>query len=157
VVVADTLGFLVGSWVVTRSIQDYRSGLSGSFTGEATLAWVPGERRPDAGTRASYREVGELRYGSYTGAASRSLEYARLGDAAAMLYFPDGRPFTDLDLRSGSWRGSHLCGADRYEILTVALSDHVVQERWCVRGPTKDYDVATTLRRRSGGEFGQAR
>ncbi len=146
-VIGDTLSFLIGTWTVTRSIQHRRSGLSGSFTGTATLAWVAGEGMPDALARARYREDGELRYGSYAGPASRGLEYARLGDAAVMLYFPDGRPFTDLDLRSGSWRGSHLCGADRYEICTVARSRDVVQERWRVRGPTKDYDAVTTLQR----------
>jgi hypothetical protein len=157
VVIGDTLGFLVGAWTVTRLIEDRRSGLSGSFAGRATLVWAGGEPGPlvwaggepgpDATARASYREAGELRYGSYTGPAGRSLEYARLGEAAVMLYFPDGRPFTDLDLRRGRWRGSHLCGADRYDILTVALSRDLVQERWRVRGPAKDYDAVTTLRR----------
>lgn len=146
-VIADTFGFLSGTWTLTRSIDDRRAGIRGSFRGEATLAGVPGESTAGCGARAAYREDGELQFGAYRGRAGRSLGYERLDEAAVMLYFADGRPFTDLDLRSGAWRGSHLCGADHYEIITVVGSWDEVREHWRVRGPAKDYDASTTLRR----------
>jgi hypothetical protein len=64
-----------------------------------------------------------------------------------MVYFTDGRPFVDLDLRTGAWQSNHLCGDDRYEIATFVRSRNIVQERWGVQGPTTDYDAVTTLLR----------
>ena len=149
--VADTLGFLVGRWRVERLIDDHRQGVEGSLKGKATLVELPSEppseRGPGPRIRARYDEDGDLRFGSHVNHAQRSLEYHRLDDAAAVLHFPNGRPFVDLDLRTGAWRSVHLCGEDRYQIATLVMSPDVVQERWWVRGPTKDYDAVTTLTR----------
>lgn len=95
--------------------------------------------------RARYDEEGELRFGAHVGPATRRLGFTRVGDGAVTLHFADGRPFVDLDLRSGAWSGVHSCGDDRYEITTVVRSHAVVQEHWRVRGPVKAYDAATTL------------
>jgi hypothetical protein len=147
-VVTDTLGFLVGTWTVDRSVEDHRSGISGCFQGTAVLAGIPAEDGAEGVARASYHESGELRFGAHTGPASRRLEYVRLG-GAVMLYFADGRPYTDLDLRPGAWRGEHQCVADHYDVRTVVRSQDELHEVWRVRGPDKDYDAATTLRRLS--------
>ncbi len=137
--IADTLSFLLGQWDLSRSIQDHRSGTHGLFSGRAVLTATAG--------RARYDEEGELSYGAHHGPASRHLEYARLDDASVFLYFSNGRPFVDLDLRTGAWRSTHDCGADRYEIETVVRSDRVVHEYWRVRGPDTSYDAVTTLLR----------
>lgn len=143
--IVDTLGFLVGTWQVRRSIEDHQSGIRGSFEGKATLTQPPFTCDLALGKRAHYDETGELHFGSHVGQARRSLEYLRLDDATAMLYFTNGRPFIDLDLSGGTWQSIHLCGDDRYEIAICARSSDVVEERWRVQGPTKDYDAVTTL------------
>src|SRR5580700_8419437 len=109
----DTLGFLLGTWVLERSIDDHWTGIRGVFEGSATFVEVADGRSSNLSGGARYAETGELRFGAHTGLASRSLEYARLKGATVQLYFTDGRPFTDLDLGSGAWRSTHQCGQDR--------------------------------------------
>jgi hypothetical protein len=88
-----------------------------------------------------------MRWGEYSGPAMRRLEFERFPDGSALLRFSDGRPYVELDLRAGIWSAVHECGADRYEIETVARAAGVVVERWRVRGPAKDYSAVTTLTR----------
>jgi hypothetical protein len=145
--IADTLGFLLGSWDVSRSFTDHRCGTRGSFEGQAVLAMTrPGDAAAGL-ARARYDETGQLRLGSHLGPASRGLEYARRADGTLMLYRPGGQPFVELDLTSGTCHASHQCGDDRYEISTIVESPDIVQEYWRVRGPAKDYSAVTTLRR----------
>ena len=143
----DTFAFLLGTWSVRRSIDDHRSGICGSFAGTAALVEAQPGHSSVGPEGAHYREVGELHFGTHRGSASRTLEFARLPDASVMMYFSDGPPFVDLDLRTGAWRSIHRCGDDRYEISTTVRSYNVVQEYWRVRGPGKDYDAVTTLTR----------
>jgi hypothetical protein len=147
--VVDTFSFLLGKWTLERFLRDHRSGNDGRFEGSATAAIVqaPAGVSAAAGARARYDETGTLRFGRHVGPASRSLELVRLEGAVVMLYFTDGKPFVDLDLRNGTWRSSHPCGEDHYEIVTVVRSQDELEEHWRVRGPTEDYDAVATLRR----------
>jgi hypothetical protein len=145
--IVDTLSFLLGQWRLERAFTDQRSRTEGRFEGSVTIAGTPSGRGAEFGPRAHYEEVGTIRFGSYEGAASRSLELVRLESAVVMLYFTDGKPFVDLDLRSGTWRSTHPCGEDDYEILTDVRSTDELEERWRVRGPTEDYDAVAILRR----------
>jgi hypothetical protein len=147
---ADTLEFLLGSWDLTREIEDRRARTSGLFEGTATLlldasAW---SSRPSS-QLARYEESGELRFGARTTRASRSLMYERLADASVMMHFADGRPFVDLNLHSGEWHSVHPCGDDLYEMVTTVCSERVIHERWRVTGPSKDYAALTKLTRSS--------
>jgi hypothetical protein len=145
--VVDTLSFLVGRWTLERSFTDHRSGTQGRFEGNATITPSSSGLGAGLGPRAHYDETGTIRFGSYEGPASRSLELVRLESAVVMLYFTDGKPFVDLDLRSGRWRCTHPCGEDSYEILTIVRSPSELEEQWRVRGPTEDYVAVATLRR----------
>lgn len=140
--IADTLGFLLGTWDLSRSYTDHRSGTTTAFQGQAVLA--ADAAQPE---RAQYEETGRLCLGVHQGTARRSLEYVRRPGGAVMLYRPGRQPYVDLDLTSGAWDAVHPCGADRYEVSTVVRSHDVVQEYWRVRGPDKDYTAVTTLRR----------
>ncbi|MHB1819713.1 MAG: DUF6314 family protein [Streptosporangiaceae bacterium] len=149
--IADTLAFLLGTWRLERSIGDRLTGTRLSFSGLASLTpagpdeETEGEITP---ARARYEESGELVIGAdYRGPATRTLDYARLGESGVMLYFATGLPFVDLDLRAGNWLGIHDCGADRYEIRTEVVTYDAIRERWRVRGPHKDYDAITSLTR----------
>jgi hypothetical protein len=141
--ISDTLGFLLGTWDLSRSYTDYRSGTTHAFQGRAVLATDPAAG-PD---RAQYEETGRMCLGSHQGTARRSLEYVRQPGGAVMLYRPGRQPYVDLDLTGGAWDAVHPCGADWYEISTVVHSRDVVQEHWRVHGPDKDYTAVTTLRR----------
>ncbi len=149
--VHDTLSFLLGQWRVSRTIEDHLGDVDGSFRGTATWTEVPGTGTewggPGRGVVARYEEAGDLTLGERILPAQRNLEYRGVGEGAVMVYFSDGRPFADLDLRGGAWASTHLCGADTYETATAVLGADLVEERWRVRGPAKDYDAVTILRR----------
>ena len=148
--IRSTIDFLVGTWKVDREIEDHRSRTHGSFHGTATVvAAEPGQRPGER--RACYVEAGQLRFGAHRAPASRRLEYVRGDGDLVQVRFADGRPFIDLDLRSGQWQAVHQCGADRYELTTTVLSAGVIAERWHVQGPAKDYDAVTTLTRNHRG------
>jgi hypothetical protein len=146
--IVDAVGFLLGNWWLSRSIEDHQLGIHASFQGTAELFEDEPGSSSVIGGRAHYEEKGDLHYGSYRGPASRKLEYVRSDHATAMLYFADGRPFVDLDLRNGTWRSSHLCGHDHYEISTLIRSSTIVSESWRVWGPSTNYEAATTFTRR---------
>ena len=148
--VSDTLAFTAGHWRIDRVLADHRSGTQGRFTGSATLsAPAPGsagEPGPhDPGPELCYLETGELRFGTHTGPATRTLRYQGRPDGTVDVRFADGHFFYRLDLRSGRCVAVHQCRADRYEITYLALSESAMEERWQVQGPDKDYQATATL------------
>lgn len=145
--ILDTLGFLLGTWSITRSLDDHYGGVKSSFVGHGVFAAPPTSGHWSGARRARYEEYGELRFADYTGEARRNLDYVSEEAATVLAFFDDGRPFVDLDLRAGSWQAHHLCGDDHYEMATHVVSWDVVEERWRVRGPATCYDAVTTLAR----------
>lgn len=138
-----TYGFLLGVWRIERTLTDRRRCETGVFSGTATI-----EPHPTSGPQtARYQEVGQLCIGTYRGTAQRSLRYVRQEHGAVAVDFEDGRRFVACDLRSGRWRATHLCGDDRYDISWRLHARDVVAERWRVRGPNKDYEAVSVLRR----------
>lgn len=166
--VSDTLAFAAGHWRIERVLADHRSGTQGRFTGSATLSDpAPGDPAPgdpatgnpalseadDPGPIPSrpalrYLETGELRFGTHTGPATRTLCYQGRLDGTVDLRFTGGHLFYRLDLRSGRCVAVHQCRADRYEITYLVLSENAMEERWQVQGPGKDYQATATLIRR---------
>jgi hypothetical protein len=138
--VRDTLAFAAGHWRIERALADQRSGTEGRFTGQAVLS-EPGL----PGAELCYLETGDLRFGTHTGPATRSLRYQGLADGTVNVRFADGHLFYRLDLRSGHCTAVHQCRADRYEITYLVLGEDVMEERWRVRGPDKDYRATATL------------
>lgn len=158
--VSDTLAFAAGHWRIERVLADHRSGTQGRFTGSATLSEpVPSEPvlsqpalgEPDEPGPAPpwpalcYLETGELRFGTHSGPATRTLRYQGRPDGTVDVRFADGQLFYRLDLRSGRCEAVHQCRADRYEITYLALSEDALEERWQVHGPAKDYHATATL------------
>jgi hypothetical protein len=158
--VSDTLAFAAGHWRIERVLADHRSGTQGRFTGSATLSEpAPAEPAPaepalsqpdDPGAAPSgpalcYLETGELRFGTHTGPATRTLRYQGRPDGTVDVRFADGHLFYQLDLRSGRCVAVHQCRADRYEITYLVLSENAMEERWQVQGPGKDYQATATL------------
>jgi Family of unknown function (DUF6314) len=155
--VRDTLAFAAGRWRIERVLADHHSGTQGRFTGSATLSEpVPGEPVPgepgdpgphDPRPELCYLETGELRFGTHTGPATRALRYQGRPDGTVDVRFADGHLFYRLDLREGCCVAVHQCRADRYEITYLVLSENVMEERWQVQGPGKDYQATATLSR----------
>jgi len=140
--VADPLGFLAGHWQIDRVLVDRRAGIRGRFTGSAAILLAAG------GQQASYTEWGELRFGQHTGPAQRRLGLAARPDGSIQVRFADGRPFYVLDLRSGRCQAEHPCRADHYQLSHVVHSADLIEERWLVSGPDKDYQAITRVRRK---------
>jgi hypothetical protein len=164
--IPDALSFLRGTWRVERRLADHRSGTAGWFRGAARFAPAAGgdpepgphpaqsddskRRLPPAGPgweELAYHEEGELVLGEHRGPASRRLIYRRRPDGTADVFFADGREFYLLDPRPGRWQARHPCGRDEYLLRGRVLSDQLLEERWQVSGPGKDYEIMTTLTR----------
>lgn len=145
--VPDTLAFAAGHWRIERVLADHRSGTRGRFTGRAVLGEpaLPGGATPGAGPALTYLETGELHFGPHTGPATRRLHYQGLPDGTVDVRFADGHLFYRLDLRSGHCTAVHQCRADRYDITYLVLGEDLMEERWQVRGPAKDYEATATL------------
>src|SRR5204863_292604 len=139
--VPDAAAYLTGRWSVQRELSDVCAGLAGTFCGTAVF------RHPAAATADSadagadcllHIEEGELRWNGATAPASRTLRLLPHPDGTARVTFADGRPFHDLDLRTGHWSAHHPCSADRYEGEFTAISDDEWHLRWQVTGPAKN-------------------
>ncbi len=142
--VEDTYAYLLGPWTLERVIHDRRGGISGCFEGTAEVA--PLGSSPGAATAACH-EQGVITWGEHTGPAERRLVYVGQGDGSVEVLFGDGRRGFALALEHGRCDALHLCGTDRYEITVTAVSADELEERWRVRGPGKDYEALTVLRR----------
>ena len=140
---SETISYLLGSWRVRRALVDQRSGETSSFEGVATFSLNPAP----TGDAVRFEEIGEMAVGPYRGEASRRLDYRAKDERTLLVAFCDGRHFIDLDLARGHSSDVHRCGADRYEITTIARSPELLEERWRVRGPRKDYVALTTFQR----------
>jgi Family of unknown function (DUF6314) len=136
-----TLDTLLGAWSVERRIEDALSGDIGTFHGTATFT------KESDDPRVLFEEDGVVRFGVYSGRASRRLFY-REGPGSIMdVSFGDGHHFINLDLREGTSKDIHQCVSDRYEITTVVIDADHIEERWLVRGPAKDYEAVTLMTR----------
>ncbi len=141
IAVPDTLAFLRGRWRLERRLSDHRSGVCGTFTGDAEFA----ARDDPAGRR--YVERGALRGGGHAGPAARTLMCLGRPGGAVDVQFAAGGEFYRVDLGPGRCQAEHLCGRDRYTVTYRVLAQDLMEEHWQVAGPQKAYDTVTALRR----------
>jgi Family of unknown function (DUF6314) len=134
-----TLDFLLGTWNVERWIDDALSGDVGTFLGTARF-----EAEGDGDPRVLFEETGVVRFGDYSGRASRRLFFTEGLGSRIDVSFADGHHFIELDLREGSSTDHHQCASDGYDVTTLVIDDDRIEEQWRVRGPAKNY-VAVTL------------
>jgi hypothetical protein len=136
-----TLDFLLGTWSVERWIDDAHSGDVGTFHGTATFT------KGDDDSRVRFDEVGVVRFGDYSGRASRQLFFAEGPGSLIDVSFADGHHFIELDLREGSSRDHHQCASDGYDVSTTVVDNDHIEEKWRVRGPAKNYVALTVMKR----------
>jgi hypothetical protein len=139
------LDYFVGIWQVERTITDAMSDENGTFEGVATF--TPSEEGVE------FEETGVMHLGAYRGPASRRLHYTQGPGSSIDVSFLDGHHFVSIDVASGTSRDVHLCERDRYDITTVVHSQDHFEERWHVRGPSKDYEALTLFERRVESEI----
>ena len=163
--------FLKGQWQFTRAIVDARASTTTLVEGTACWAADAIEDAASAGPVPAvplalrYTERGQLLPAVSPPIETRAAYEWRLRPqdgvsppraavtiiaAAADVHFEDGRFFHTCDLRSGACDVRHLCGADEYLGTFRALSEHLLEVTWRVRGPRKDYDSRTRYTRDSG-------
>lgn len=139
--VADTLGYLAGRWRVRRTVEDRAAGETGLFEGVADFT-------PDGAGGLAHAERGRFGWRGASREATREHSYGPGPDGTALVAFPDGRPFHDLDLRTGRWSAVHGCAPDRYEGAFTVLGPDRWRVVWRVTGPAKNL-LLTTLHERS--------
>lgn len=131
---------LLGTWVLTRSIDDRLAGERRDVHGTATLAL----ERPG---RVRWQEEGTMTWAGRELPVSRTL-YVERGDAGWVVHFSDGRPFHRWSVGRSL---DHPCAADHYRGRIEADGDPIT--RWTVvweaSGPEKDYLMTTVHSERS--------
>ncbi|MGW1781074.1 DUF6314 family protein [Streptomyces sp. NPDC002143] len=139
--VPDVLAYLAGSWRVTRSVRDRASGDEGRFDGVSVFG------ASDDGGLLQH-ESGTFVWLGVARPAERTLRFLPgPTPGTADVRFADGRPFHDLDLRTGRHIADHPCSADLYRgEFTVRDADHW-RTVWRVAGPAKDLLLTTDYAR----------
>ncbi|MGW0944524.1 DUF6314 family protein [Streptomyces sp. NPDC002623] len=139
--VPDVLAYLAGSWRVTRSVRDRASGDEGRFDGVTVFG------ASDDGGLLQH-ESGTFVWLGVARPAERTLRFLPgPTPGTADVRFADGRPFHDLDLRTGRHIADHPCSADLYRgEFTVRDADRW-RSVWRVAGPAKDLLLTTDYAR----------
>ncbi|MFY1676145.1 DUF6314 family protein [Streptomyces sp. WMMC905] len=141
--IPDTLEYLTGRWRAERHVRDVAADITGRFEGTALLS-----PPADASAGLVYRETGRFAWRGTTRRAERTLWFRPAADpGAAEVFFADGRPFHDLDLRGGLHRAEHPCAADHYRGEFTVLDADRWRAVWRVRGPAKDLSLTTEYTR----------
>ncbi|MEU1515757.1 DUF6314 family protein [Streptomyces sp. NPDC005811] len=139
--VPDVLAHLAGRWRVERVVRDPTSGDGGRFRGTTLFS-------PLDGGGLLHEESGTFTWQGVDRPAERTLRFLPgLVPGTADVRFADGRPFHDLDLRTGRHTAGHPCAADLYRgEFTVRDADHW-RTVWRVGGPAKDLLLTTDYAR----------
>ncbi|MFJ8200507.1 DUF6314 family protein [Streptomyces sp. NPDC096152] len=140
--VGDVLAHLAGGWRVERTVRDLAGGAEGRFTGTTVF-------EPLDGGGLLHRESGVFVWQGVARPAERTLRFLPADPpGTAQVRFADGRPFHDLDLRSGHHVAHHPCAADRYRGEFTVLDAAHWRTVWRVGGPAKDLVLTTDYARR---------
>lgn len=150
--VADLAGYLLGAWTASRTLEDRRAGVTGTFIG--TLTFSPVSETDDVACRdagtpvlVTSQEEGTLTMPGLPATPARRAHRWRITGADAEVAFEDGRPFHRLDLGAGADEPDHWCAPDQYSGTFTAISPSEMEWVWRVTGPAKDLVLTTRLRR----------
>ncbi|MHA1598648.1 MAG: DUF6314 family protein [Alphaproteobacteria bacterium] len=128
--VDDIRSFMIGTWSLTRTINDLRQNMPGAMQGGATIATGDDDYH--------YREQGELCFGDYRETVHRTYRYSFPGPGIAEVCFDDGRPFYRLDLGNGFCKVQHVCGDDIYRGAFRVDGPDAWRSNWFISGPNKE-------------------
>jgi len=124
---------LLGTWTLTREIEDRWGGEARAVRGSATLTRVDEDH-------VRWGETGTMTWAGHAVPVSRTLDVVRRGEAWWVL-FADGRDFHPWSVGE---QVHHPCGRDDYRGLVEVSSDRSAWTvRWDCRGPEKNYTMRT--------------
>ncbi|GAA4362644.1 DUF6314 family protein [Nocardioides caricicola] len=122
---------LLGTWSLTRVVDDRLAGERRDVRGSATL-------RLEAPGRVRWSEEGTMTWGGRSVPVSRTLYVVSDGESWDV-HFEDGRLFHPWAV--GAWV-DHPCAPDHYRgLIEVGAGRWSVE--WQARGPEKDYVMRT--------------
>jgi len=125
---------LLGTWALTRVVDDRLAGERRHVRGTATLV----RETPD---RVRWSEEGTMTWGGRSVPVSRTLYVERAGGEWAV-HFADGRLFHPWEVGRPV---QHPCAPDHYRGLVVTDGEPVSSwtVEWQASGPEKDYVMTT--------------
>jgi len=122
---------LLGTWTLTRVVEDRLAGERRDVVGTATLALESPER-------VRWSEAGTMTWAGRSVPVTRTLYVDRVGTDWEVS-FSDGRPFHPW--ATGA-RVGHPCGRDFYTGL-IEVGEATWTVEWQASGPEKDYVMRT--------------
>jgi hypothetical protein len=146
--------FLRGAWAFSRSISCRLTSTVTRVVG--TASWLPLTPAPDERAALEQVEDGLLALpGAAPGGTLAPLPVTAKyswhwpdGGGAALVRFPDGRPFVaDVDFLAAPCAVAHACAPDAYEGHFERDGDGAFVVVWTVTGPRKDYVSVTRFTR----------
>ncbi|MFH8491403.1 DUF6314 family protein [Streptomyces longisporoflavus] len=143
--VSDVLAYLAGEWAVDRTARDLAGNAEGRFTGTTVFTRLD----DDPGGGLLHHESGTFVWRGTPRPAERTLRFLPGQEpGTARVTFADGRPFHDLDLRTGRHTADHPCALDLYRGEFEVYDEERWRIRWRVAGPAKDLILTTAYTRR---------
>ena len=129
-----TFNDLVGVWGLTRTVKDHLKKDTATFNGTAEIT-IDG----------TYTETGQLKlsHGGFF-MATRTYIWAPVGNHIEV-FFQDGRPFHVI--RFDQPEDRHYCDPDIYDVQYDFTNFPVWNSQWRVKGPRKDYVMASCYRK----------
>jgi hypothetical protein len=131
---------LLGTWALTRVVEDRRTGEQRAVAGTAVLA-------AEGADRVRWSEAGTMTWPGHAVSVQRTLFVVRVGDGWHVR-FEDGRPFHPWSVGATV---DHPCEPDHYRGLIEVTGAPVVSWHvtWDATGPEKDYRMRSTYARAS--------
>ena len=130
----------LGTWALSRRIDDRLAGQSGVFEGMARFT-------PDGPDAAIYDESGLLRLGDAPPMTAERRYLWQFGAETVIVRHADGRDFFRFTPGGRGAEIVHVCDPDTYRV----IHDFTVWPRWqaiwTVTGPRKDYRLRSAWRR----------
>lgn len=125
---------LLGTWTLTRVVDDRLAGEHRNVIGTATL-------EPESPDRVRWSEQGTMTWAGRSVPVGRTLFVDRT-DGGWLVRFSDGRPFHPWAVGT---RVDHPCAPDHYRGLVEVEGDPVTRwtVEWRASGPEKDYVMTT--------------
>ena len=157
--------FLSGPWHFSRSV---RHAAGDVFTVTGTCSWAPLSAVAPF-SDLQYEERGRMLRGeAFVADVRQAATWHLRGQLRAEVFFPDGRPFHDVELATlavgAACRCAHDCPPDVYAgelALAAPLPGEggplALELAWRVTGPQKDYTSRTRWWRDAGEPTGKQR
>ena len=132
----------LGTWALSRRIDDRLTGQIGVFEGMARFT-------PTGPTEAIYDESGLLRLGDAPAMTAERRYLWRFEEDLVIVRHADGRDFFQFHPAGRGVEVVHVCDPDTYRVTHDFMVWPRWQAIWSVTGPRKDYRMRSAFHRPS--------